>query len=350
MCSLKKIIHTTEEGIDRIKFKIKDQLALFDPVIIYPYRGFGTPSKVVLEGRILEKEAAIHGKKELKEGLWYNLKRVFKRYESDEIPGVEIEAELAGIKAQTVSDNEGYFCVEFKDLPLERLSNGWHQLRLRIMHLPFDVEFEEEANGKVLISDQQTDFGVISDVDDTIIKSNAMNPFEKLSIMLKNNATTRVAFENVNELYQELVNNGRNPLLFVSGSSYNLYDMLTAFCEHNDIPKAPLLLRNLGLNAKQWLKQDTAPYKKDHIERILSVYDRLSFILIGDSGQQDPEIYRDIHRENPGRVKAIYIRHLQSDKRLGELKEMAEELDIPFLLMEDSKDALQHARQMGWVA
>lgn len=350
MANLKKIVHRTEEGIDKARFKIKDKLNLFDPVIIFPYYGYGTSDKAYLYGRILEKERFIHNDEKEENNFWINLRKVWKRYESDEVPGVDIEAEFNGSKASTTSDGEGYFSLVFEDFGGSDLKDGWHEVNLRITHLPFDIEHEEEATGEILISRQsEQDFGIISDVDDTIIKSHAMNPLQKFKTMLTKDAETRLPFDGVEKLYEQLIDDHRNPLFFISGSSYNIYDMLTAFCRNNDIPQAPFLLRTLGLNAQQWIKQDTKPYKKEHINEILRVFDKLSFICIGDSGQQDPEIYTEVHRKNPGRIKAIYIRHVHTDERKRELEKMAEDIDIPFLVMMDSKDALEHARGMDWL-
>ncbi len=213
----------------------------------------------------------------------------------------------------------------------------------------FDIDYEAETTGSILVCSENNDFGIISDVDDTIIKSQAMNLMKKMRIMLTKNAETRVAFDKVDELYRKLSANEKNPLFFVSGSSFNLYDMLAGFCNYHNIPKAPFFLRDLGLDVSQWVKQDTSEYKKRYIGEIMDFYANLPFILIGDSGQQDPEIYTDIYNENPTRVKAIYIRHLQSEKRKNELEKMAEKTDIPFLIMENSEEAIKHATQMRWI-
>lgn len=349
MSSFRNKFSKSEEVFDQFKLKLKSVLNLFDPVIVYPYRGYGTGEQFFIEGRVLEKEDVIHGEEEHSNTLWNNIRKIWKRYESDEIPGVEIEAEMEGVLAKTKSDEEGFFKLSFKTASGNKIADGWHEAVLRITNMPFDVEFEETATAQILITNQQDNFGIISDVDDTIIKSSAMNTFKKLKIMLTQNARNRVAFEGVEKLYRHLVANGKNPLFFVSGSSWNLYDMLVSFCEHQNIPKAPFFLRNLGLSPEQWLKQDTSPYKKAYIKQIMNVFNRMSFILIGDSGQKDPEIYADICNEFPGRIKAVYIRHVHTDKRKEELKQLAKKVDVPFLILDDSQKALEHATRMNWI-
>ncbi len=345
--AFKNFFNKSEDQFDKIKFKVKDKLGLFDPVIIYPYLGYGTTQKAVILGRILEKKEIIHGVKEKEESIWTNLLKIWNRYESDEIPKVEITGRLYGHIARGMSDEEGYFKLEFSNLSAEQLSNGWHDVVLEILNMPFDIEYEKYAKGEILINDQASGLGIISDVDDTIIKSNAMNPIKKMSTMVMHNANSRVPFEGVSKLYHQLIKGYKNPLFFVSGSSYNLFDLLVSFCKKQDIPKAPFFLRDLGLNASQWIKQNTKPYKIDNMETILQTYNRLQFICIGDSGQEDPEIYREVHQKYPGRIKAIYIRHVHNDKRLKELKNISEGMDIPFLILKNSKEAIAHSKEMG---
>ena len=346
---LRKIAHKAEETFDNVKLKVKNELNLFDPVIIFPYRGYGNDLKAQIHGRILEKERMIHDDQDLDDTFWNNLRKVWKRYESDEIPQVGIGGEFKGVKATTTSDGEGYFTLVFKELEQLGLTDGWHDVALKITDMPFDLEYEESTSGEILISNQENEFGIISDVDDTIIRSEAMSLVKKLRIMLTKDAKDRVAFEGVDELYRKLIAKGKNPLFFISGSSYNLYDMLTKFCEFKNIPLAPFILRDLGLDARQWLKMGTMKYKKQHIEHLLEFFDKIPFIFIGDSGQKDPEIYLDIYNRFPDRVKAIYIRHVHTDKRKKELEDFAKSTKVPFLIMENSGDALKHATEMGWV-
>ncbi len=349
MSKIRKRIHKAENHFDSVKLRIKKVLGLFDRVIIFPYRGYGTGNKVWLKGRVLEIEDIIHTDDKHPNTFWYNLRKIWKRFESDEIPGAEIEGEIQGIKASSVTNDDGYFNLEFEGPADWQLHDGWHTVKLKITNIPFNLKHENEAEGKVLISNSRDRYGIISDVDDTIVKSAAVNPIRKLQIMLTQNAENRVPFEGVKELYTMLHQDGKNPLFFVSGSSWNLYDLLESFCSHHKIPPAPFFLRDLGLRPDQWLKQDTSPYKKEYIDHILKIFNHLQFILIGDSGQKDPEIYRDICEEFPGRIKAIYIRHVDSEKRKKQLEQWSEQMDVPFVITENSEDALHHAKENNWL-
>jgi phosphatidate phosphatase APP1 len=263
MSRIRKTIHQAENNFDSVKMKVKNALNLFDPIIIFPYRGYGTGNKAWMKGRVLEIEDIIHTDEKHPNTFWYNLRKIWKRFESDEIPGVEIEGELQGIQASSVTDDEGYFDLEFEGPAEWQLSDGWHTVKLKITNMPYDMKHEDSAEGEILISNGSKRFGIISDVDDTIIKSAAVNPLRKLQIMLTQNAENRVPFEGVEELYTKLHNDGKNPLFFVSGSSWNLYDLLESFCDHHKIPPAPFFLRDLGLRPDQWLNRIQVRIKRN---------------------------------------------------------------------------------------
>ena len=337
-----------ENKLDEVKLSIKEKIGLFDKVIIYPFLGYSNGEKSLIRGRVMEKKPIIHDDHEESDNLWMNIKKIVARYESDEIPHVQISATMGGNQAHTYADEEGYFeiCMHHEKGELE---NGWNEVILEIESMPFDLDFIKSATGEILVCNQQADFGVISDVDDTIIQSHATNSFKKIYTLLKYNSESRTPFEGVEELYNLIVKENKNPLFFISGSSYNLYDLLVKFCKHHNIPKAPFLLRNLGLEKDKWFKHHTDEYKISYIENILAMYPELPFILIGDSGQKDPEIYGSICEKYPEQVKAIYIRHVDGDERLKEVETIGASLSVDFLVMEHSKEAIAHLEEKCWV-
>ncbi len=330
-----------EHYLDTYKLKVKEKLGLFETSIIYPYRGYGNDQNAVLKGRILEKEKTIHEDEARDKGILHNALRFLKRYESDEIPGVTIRGSFAGCEQTVTSNDDGYFQFNFEYR--EKPRPGWHDVQLHVVDTEYDVPLKKECTAKIFIPAENPEFGIISDVDDTLIESNATNLLERIVTMMKHTARSRPVFEGVKDLYDALTAGGKNPLWFVSGSSYNLHDLLTELADFNNLPMAPFLLRDLGLNESQWIKQDTTPYKMKHLTHLLDMYPSLNFVLIGDSGQQDPEIYCKVINNYPGRVKAVYIRHVAGQKRADEIKGMSENLELPITLITKSEEAISHA-------
>ncbi len=341
-----------ERRFDEIKERLGDRFDRDDPIQILPYRGYGTPDRLLLQGRVLQDEPV--GTAGEKDSLWKNIGNTWKRFESDEVPGARLRVRLREWIGEAESDEEGYFHVAIEPpVPLRSQDEIWHPVELELVHPSPGVR----ATGSVLIPREDAEFGVISDIDDTVVETGVTNRLLMARTVFLNNARTRLPFKGVAAFYQALVEGkeggGPNPIFFVSGSPWNLYDLLAEFMDHQQIPRGPILLRDFGLDRQQLLKKETIEYKLGCIRPILDLYPQLQFILIGDSGEKDPEIYRQVVREYPGRILAIYIRRIgvgpARDAAVLELAKEIREEGVPMLLCEDTEAAAVHAREQGWI-
>jgi phosphatidate phosphatase APP1 len=98
---------------------------------------------------------------------------------------------------------------------------------------------------------------------------------------------------------------------------------------------------------------DPHEHKLGAIREILDVHPTLPFVLVGDSGQEDAEIYARIAREHPGRIHAIYIREVGRAKHAGAVREIAVKmraLNVPMLLAPDTVAAAEHAAARGLIS
>ena len=141
-------------------------------------------------------------------------------------------------------------------------------------------------------------------------------------------ALTRTAFPGAPELYRDLAA-GVNPVFYVSSSPWNLHAFLLAFLRHRDFPLGPVLLRDL-LGNRHGREQ-----KHTRIREVLDLHPDLSFVLLGDSGEHDPQIYADIVREYPGRILAVYIREVRLNPGDGRVEKVSDawDSDVPFVLV-----------------
>jgi phosphatidate phosphatase APP1 len=133
-----------------------------------------------------------------------------------------------------------------------------------------------------------------------------------------------------------------NPVFYVSKSPWNLYAPIVEYLEVQGLPRGPVLLRDYG-----WKPSRT--HKTDSIEEILDTYPRLKFVLSGDSGEQDPEIYADVVRRHPDRILAIYIRSVKL-KRVKEIERLAAEVaktGTQLILAPEAETAAAHAAAEG---
>jgi phosphatidate phosphatase APP1 len=88
------------------------------------------------------------------------------------------------------------------------------------------------------------------------------------------------------------------------------------------------------------------------VRRLLTEHPGLRLVLIGDSGQEDPEIYGDIAGDHPERVAAIYIRRITGLDlgRGAEIDDLAERVTaagVPMLVVDDSVQIATHAAGLG---
>jgi phosphatidate phosphatase APP1 len=147
----------------------------------------------------------------------------------------------------------------------------------------------------------------------------------------------------------------QNPLFYVSSSPWNIYDLLSEFFNLQNIPIGPIMfLRDWGISKDGLLPTTHSVHKLRAIRKIMDLYQDLPFILIGDSGQEDPEIYAEAVDLYPKRILAIYIRNVSRDlKRPEAIRELAKkvaEAGSTLILADDTLPLAQHALEQGWIS
>lgn len=344
-----------ESSLDALVLSARKRLDPVADLRIQAYWGYGTPSRVKLLVRVLA-DLGIQPAT-ARDSLRDNLRAALKQIATREIPGVSLQAELLGQKSIALTDEEGYARFEFSMSPLSPGAAPWHPVRV----------FSREALGspprivsaltQVLIPPPHAGWGIISDVDDTIIYTGAASALQKTRVTLLRNAHSRVPFKGAAAFYKALQagpeGSGFNPLFYLSSSPWNLFDLLAQFLEVHGFPQGPLILRDLGLEEMRFFQSTHLEHKLCHARLLMEDWPDLPFILIGDSGQHDPEIYLELARASPSRVLAVYIRNVSDLARQREVMGLAEEaagLGVTMLLVKDSLQAALHAREKGWIA
>jgi len=293
-----------------------------------PYLGYGTPKKLTVCGRVLEDEGFRPAA--TADGRWRNLIQFWKRLESDEVPGARVRAG----KVEAVTDREGYFRLELHG----SFRAGWNEVELELVH-----PTEAKAIARALVPDKKAKFGLISDIDDTVVYSNVTRKLRMVFTAALSNARTRKPFKGVAAFYRAL-HAGVNPVFYVSKSPWNLFAPIVEYLEVQGLPQGPVLLRDFGLRREK-------EHKRKTIEHILGTYPALKFVLSGDSGEQDPEIYADIVRRFPDRIRAIYIRSVDPKKiaTVGKLAAEVAKTGCQLILAPEAEAAAMHAAAEGLI-
>ena len=336
-----------EARFDLLKFRLKRRAGRLGPIEILAYRGHGTPRSLFMKGRVLEEKGITRSSST--DTLGNNLRNMVRRFASGEVPFARVRARFVEQEQEAVADAEGFFDLRFALLAPPDPAVSWH---------PVEVELlwpREEAGalttGSVLVP-AGARYGVISDIDDTVVRSSVTSLLKMAWTTFLNNAHTRLPFEGVASFYRALqqgVGGEFNPIFYVSNGPWNLYDLLEDFLDVHGVPPGPLFLRDWSPSAIRSVEE----HKLGTVRALLATYPQLPFILIGDSGEKDPEIYHEVVRAHPGRIRAVYIRDVTTKERDATVHAIARRvrsLGVEMLLVTNTLAAAEHAAREGLIA
>jgi phosphatidate phosphatase APP1 len=339
--SLSRLIGQLEAGFDTRREDLRSGEA--ESVRIVAYRTFGTTEHLHVRGRVLHGSHGSTGPAVESESKWRNVAAAMRSLRSPEIGGAVVEASLGSARAEITCDGEGYF----HDQIAVASQPGWVEVLLRPLR-PTSRK-ASSATTEIMVPRPDAPFGVISDLDDTVVQTGATSVGTMLRAVLLNSARTRLPFDGVAELYQAFAARGC-PIFYVSSGPWNFYDVYAEFLDFRGIPRGPIMLGDFGLDEEKFIHSPHLEHKLRTIRAVLEEYPTMRFVLIGDSGQHDPEVYRDIVTAFPGRILAIYIRDVTPEDRDRVIMEIGTTLSthgVEMVLAPDSARVMEHARGAG---
>lgn len=349
---INRALGEAEAAFDWVKYRIRQRR---EPgrYHIQPYRGHGTGEMLYLSGRVFEGTPVPKTRED--DALLRNLWHTVRRLGSDEVPAARVCASVNGVTQTVLADDEGFFEIALPSPTATGTTEVWREVELELVD-PVPETGIVRASGFSIVPPSEARFGIISDIDDTVVQTDVANLLRMLRLVLLTNARTRLPFAGVAAFYRALhVGAGgpfTNPLFYVSSSPWNFYDLLTEVFEVHKIPVGPLFLKDYGLAPDLLLSRGHMEHKLMSIEHIMATHPHLPFVLVGDSGQKDPEVYREIVHRHPGRIEAIYIRDVSMDIRDHEIQAIATELakeGVEMMLVPDTVAAATHAAARGLI-
>jgi len=308
---------------------------------------------VFLRGHVLDDRLLYESQREDKRKK--NLRAMLSRYISEGIPDIRVEITFDGQSCIVTTDRHGLFEAQMN---LEKSTTpGWQKITYQVLDEIVENQEPLEKEGEIFINDGNSQFIIVSDVDDTILISHATETLKKLRLILTKNSKTRLPFTGVASFYEALREGNppeaNNPIFYVSSSEWNLYDFLEDFCDVRNIPKGPFMLQTMKTSLWKLIKSGggTHNHKREKISHLMQVFEGQKFILIGDSGQKDAHLYKMLAEERPEQVLAIYIRDVGKKKRAKNVNVIANSIsgETPMLLVSDSYEAAQHAFETGLI-
>lgn len=320
-------------------------------ICLQVYDGYGHTESLVIFGHVYKGKPA--GERKYTTNIFANIRRLIRLFFIKPIPRAKVVLEWPGITLETLTEKDGFFKFEWESP--QHLAAGWHTGIVKLLG-----ENGAEINrqpGRVLVP-HITQYGFISDIDDTVLVSHSATKFRRIKTLLTNHPHNRRSFAGVQAHYQHLSEASTdpdvpNPFFYVSSSEWNLFYDLKSFFGFNELPQGIFLLSQI----KRWYQllasgQTKHSGKLARIFRVLEAFPKQQFVLLGDNSQADPDIYAAIAKRFPERIFAIYIRNVRPSQfettrqKLSDLRELG---SVHTLLFEHSHDAIEHSRKIGLI-
>jgi phosphatidate phosphatase APP1 len=297
----------------------------------------GSPGGGPLRGRV--DRAAVR---------WRTLRQSVAPFLTVELPRAGVRVLAPGGPVVGRCDRQGYLDVS---VDAGGLTPGWHELVVSTTWRGSSATVPVP----VLVVDPEARLAVISDLDDTVIETGIPRGLEFLRLTLFTSVTERTPLPGAAELYRALTaprGGPDRPVFYLSTSPWNLYELLARFLVLRGFPAGPMLLTDWGPSRTNLFRITAEQHKLTLIRSLLTEHPGLRVVLVGDTGQLDPEIYAAVATECPGRVRAVYVRRtvgMSSSRALevGGLVRRVAAAGVPMLMVEDSVQIAEHAAGLG---
>ncbi|GAA2097953.1 App1 family protein [Microlunatus panaciterrae] len=262
------------------------------------YVGYGSTSWVRVLGRVLiASESKLIKITEDRDD--YQRIRGWRSFTSVPVESARVTVEIAGRTTEVVADRGGVIDAKVD----VRLSPGWHTVGLR-------TEDSDTVRAWVFIVDPEVRFGVVSDIDDTVMVTALPRPLLAAWNTFVLNEHARTPTPGIAVLYERIsAANPRSPVIYLSTGAWNVAPTLTRFLSRNLYPAGALLLTDWGPTRNR-LFRSGPEHKRANLERLAEEFPQIRWLLIGDDGQHDEAIYADFARHHPDNVAAVCIRQL----------------------------------------
>lgn len=231
--------------------------------------------------------------------------RGWRAFMSVPVRSSQVEVEIAGEVHRVQADAGGLVDVVLTC----SLPPGWHTITLR-------SSGATPAQARIQIVDPAVKFGIVSDIDDTVMVTALPRPLLALwnTLVLSERARTPTPGMAV-MLDRVMAQNPDAPILYLSTGAWNVAPALARFLARNLYPDGVLLLTDWGPTRQHWFRSGPE-HKLRNLSRLAQEFPDMRWLLIGDDGQHDPAIYAEFARNHPDKTAAVAIRQLSPSEAL----------------------------------
>ncbi|MCC6495379.1 MAG: DUF2183 domain-containing protein [Propionibacteriaceae bacterium] len=327
-----------EEFIDRRIEGFLRALGWREKVICHT--GYGTGESIRVLGRVvLVPKRARSGIGKATEDLIK--RRGFRNFFSAACVRAAVTITVGGQVSHATTDRGGYIDVRVRN---HGLQPGWRTVEVR-------SGASKTAFADVHVIADDIDFGLVSDIDDTIISTMLPRPMIAAWNSFIRDESARQSVPGMARMYAALLaDHPGSPVIYISTGAWNTHGFLSRFLKRHGSPAGAMLLTDWGPTNTGWFRSGMA-HKAETLLQLTRDFPNISWLLVGDDGQHDPVIYADFAHVAPDRVRAIAIRQLTPTEQVlahGTTTVLPEEqeaaADIPWVAAPDGRGLLSGLR------
>ncbi|KAK8057163.1 hypothetical protein PG996_011100, partial [Apiospora saccharicola] len=156
---------------------------------------------------------------------------------------------------------------------------------------------------------------LISDIDDTIKHSSILSGTKEIFRNTFIRDLKDLTVQGVKEWYGDLHDLGVR-IHYCSNSPWQLFPVIASYFKQAGLPPGSIHLKQYS-GMLQGIFEPVAERKKGTLEKILNDFPERKFLLVGDSGEADLEVYADVAEAYPGRIIGVFIRDVTTPEQSG---------------------------------
>lgn len=298
--SLSRFSQTAVSVAYRTETGVRDLLARraasqgWAPAVI-PYSGYASANHARVLGRVVLAPSAVDPAASRGIAGWRRLLTL-------ESPGTEVKIGLGDATATVTSDSAG---IVDAWLPLD------NTLKPGLTRASLEVEGRSKVPANVHVMSAEPVRGVVCDIDDTVWVTGISHPARAAWRTLSGSSSTRQSVPGMARLLQTAIEGQDHPgVVYLSNGPWNFVGPVSRFLERHGFPAGTVLMTDWGVTPNRWFR-DGKKHKSSSLTRLMEDMPHVTWVLVGDDGEHDPTIYRELAQAYPNRVSAIALRQVR---------------------------------------
>ena len=272
---------------------------------IIPFTGYGSETQVRVLARLVLRPG--HASPIASAANELLGRRGWRNFLTAPLPRANVTLDIGGSQVELRTDRSGYVDVRVKNEG--DLAPGWGQVTL-------SAGDSEVVPVPVMVVSDDVTFGIVSDIDDTVITTSLPRLFIAAWNTFVLTEQARQSVPGMARMYQKLLREHPGaPVIYVSTGAWNTFPFLNRFLERHGYPAGPMLLTDWGPTNTGWFRSGP-DHKRTSLRELARDFPKIQWVLVGDNGQHDPMLYGEFSELQPEHVRLIAIRELSPTEQI----------------------------------